>query len=83
MSKNTKAARKATKLKRLLSPSIVPSQPKIMCPICSRPMKLKRLIPAVDLSHKFLPVFPELKTFECNACGNLRTVEQSTAAVAA
>jgi hypothetical protein len=83
MSKNTKAARKATKLKRLQSPSIIASQPKVLCPICARPMKLKRVIPEVDLSHQFLPVFPELKTFECNACGNLRTVEHSTAAAAA
>ena len=38
------------------------------CAICADTMKLKRVIPAAH-------IFPELKTFQCVGCGNLRTVE--------
>jgi hypothetical protein len=39
-----------------------------LCPVCSGTMRLKSKIPAAH-------VFPELKTFRCLECGNLRTVE--------
>jgi hypothetical protein len=38
------------------------------CPICFENMYLKGIIPAAH-------IFPELKTFSCTGCGNLRTVE--------
>jgi hypothetical protein len=38
------------------------------CGICAGLMKLKRVIPAAH-------IFPELKTYQCRVCGNLRTVE--------
>ena len=38
------------------------------CAVCADTMKLKRVIPAAH-------IFPELKTFQCVGCGNLRTVE--------
>jgi hypothetical protein len=38
-------------------------------------MKLKRIIPAAH-------IFPELKTFQCTGCGNLRTVEDERELVA-
>jgi hypothetical protein len=38
------------------------------CTVCADLMKLKRVIPAAH-------IFPELKTFQCIGCGNLRTVE--------
>ena len=38
------------------------------CEICAGLMKLKRVIPAAH-------IFPELKTYQCRVCGNLRTVE--------
>ncbi len=38
------------------------------CPICSDRMKLKSVIPAAH-------IFPELRTFQCAGCGNLRTDE--------
>ncbi|HYI26550.1 MAG TPA: hypothetical protein VD863_01755 [Bradyrhizobium sp.] len=42
------------------------AQPK--CSICAEPMRIKTIIPAAH-------IFPELKTFQCRGCGNLRTVE--------
>jgi hypothetical protein len=38
------------------------------CAICAGPMRLKAIIPGAH-------IFPELKTFQCGGCGNLRTVE--------
>jgi hypothetical protein len=38
------------------------------CTVCADRMKLKRIIPAAH-------IFPELKTYQCVGCGNLRTVE--------
>ncbi len=39
-----------------------------MCIFCSGPMKLLRVIPAVSKC-------PELRQYQCTACGFLRTVE--------
>jgi hypothetical protein len=41
------------------------------CGICGQFMKLKRVIPKAH-------IFPELKTFQCGGCGNLRTVEEES-----
>jgi hypothetical protein len=38
------------------------------CAICLDKMQLKKVIPAAH-------IFPELRTFQCVGCGNLRTVE--------
>jgi len=38
------------------------------CPICQHPMTLKSTIPAAH-------IFPALMTFQCQGCGNRRTVE--------
>jgi hypothetical protein len=38
------------------------------CAICAGAMTLKAIIPGAH-------IFPELKTFQCTGCGNLRTVE--------
>ena len=53
----------------------MPSKPKAAkksavpkCEICAGLMILKRVIPAAH-------IFPELKTYQCRVCGNLRTVE--------
>jgi hypothetical protein len=73
MAKKRKAAKKPPRLK---APSIVPETMPEPCAICAEPMKLISVIPKVDLSGQYLPVFPELRTFQCVACGNLRTVEQ-------
>jgi hypothetical protein len=40
----------------------------LTCAICADTMKLKRVIPAAH-------IFAELKTFQCDGCGNLRTLE--------
>ena len=40
------------------------------CAICADTMKLKSVIPAAH-------TFAELKTFQCDGCGNLRTVEDT------
>jgi uncharacterized Zn finger protein len=45
-----------------------PKRAKAACGICGGTMKLHRVIPAAH-------IFPELKTFQCCECGNLRTVE--------
>ena len=45
------------------------------CAVCADTMKLKRVIPAAH-------IFPELKTFQCAGCGNLRTVEDERELVA-
>jgi hypothetical protein len=45
------------------------------CAVCADTMKLKRVIPAAH-------IFPELKTFQCVGCGNLRTVEDERELVA-
>jgi hypothetical protein len=38
------------------------------CAICAGPMKLKSTIPKAH-------IFSELRTYQCQGCGNLRTVE--------
>ena len=40
------------------------------CAICADTMKLKSVIPAAH-------IFAELKTFQCDGCGNLRTLEDA------
>ena len=40
------------------------------CVICSGTMKLKSVIPAAH-------IFAELKTFQCDGCGNLRSMEDA------
>ena len=42
-----------------------------VCSICSEPMQLKTTIPQAH-------IFPQLQTFQCASCGNLRTVEDET-----
>jgi Zn ribbon nucleic-acid-binding protein len=41
------------------------------CPICEGQMELKTVIPAAH-------IYPELHTFQCIACGHLRTVEDDS-----
>ncbi len=48
------------------NPARTIAQPK--CSICADPMQIKKIIPAAH-------IFPELRTFQCSGCGNLRTVE--------
>jgi predicted RNA-binding Zn-ribbon protein involved in translation (DUF1610 family) len=43
-----------------------PPQP---CPTCGKPMILARTTPKVA-------AFPELHTFRCLSCGDVRTIEQ-------
>jgi hypothetical protein len=38
------------------------------CAICTEPMKLRSVIPKAH-------IFSELRTYQCQGCGNLRTVE--------
>jgi len=40
-----------------------------ICLICGSPM-------AVDRVHPKVGRFPELKTFRCDNCGDVRTIEQ-------
>jgi hypothetical protein len=42
-----------------------------MCPICLGAMTLRSTIPQAH-------IFPELRTYQCADCGNLRTVEDET-----
>jgi hypothetical protein len=44
------------------------AQPKPQCAICTDAMTLKSTIPRAH-------IFPELRTYQCVGCGNLRTVE--------
>lgn len=39
-----------------------------ICPICAGAMQLRSVIPPAH-------IFPELRTFQCQGCGHLRTVE--------
>src|ERR1035441_2349712 len=47
----------------------VHSSPSPPCPTCGKPMTLAQIAPKVAS-------FPELHTFRCHACGDVRTVEQ-------
>lgn len=44
------------------------AKPEPKCVICTEAMKLKSVIPRAH-------TFPELRTYQCVGCGNLRTVE--------
>jgi hypothetical protein len=46
------------------------------CAICAETMELKKVIPKAH-------IFPELRTYQCTACGNLRTVEDESGLVVA
>jgi hypothetical protein len=46
------------------------------CAICDGIMNLKKVIPRAH-------VFPELRTYQCAGCGNLRTVEDESELVIA
>jgi hypothetical protein len=54
-------ARKKKQARKLAGPT---------CAICADAMKLKSVIPAAH-------IFAELKTFQCDGCGNLRTLEDA------
>ena len=47
-----------------------PKRAGLTCAICADTMKLKSVIPAAH-------IFAELKTFQCDGCGNLRTLEDT------
>ena len=41
------------------------------CAICEGKLKLKTVIPAAH-------IYPEMRTFQCDGCGYLRTVENDS-----